>query len=63
MRQRSCGKQMQLAANPDLLLEHGRKDHTLPCHIVYAQRHGGTWKIQGYRSGYLVMEFLRPLQS
>jgi len=51
---------MQLAANPDLLLEHGRKEHRLPCHVVYAQRHHGSWKIYGYRSGYLVMG---PLQS
>lgn len=54
---------MQLAVNPDLLLEHGRKDPTLACHGVCDQRYGGTWKIHGYRSGYLVMEFLRSLQT
>lgn len=63
MRQRSCRKQMQLAVNPDFLLEHGRKDPTLPWHVVCAQRHGGTWKLHGYRSGYLVMEILRPRQT
>lgn len=61
MRQRSCRKQMQLALNPDLLLEHGRKDLTLPWDVVCAQKHGGTSKIRGYRSGYLIMEISRSL--
>lgn len=52
-----------LAVNPDLLLEHGRKDPTPPWHVVCAQRRGGTWKIHEYRSGYLVMEILRSLQT
>lgn len=62
MRQRSCWKQTPLAEGPGLFWEPGREDHTLP-HHVSAQGQVGAWKSHDYRSGYLVMEFLRPLQA
>lgn len=63
MRQRSCWEQTSLAEDPGLFWEPGRKDHTLLRHVVSTQGQGGAWKSHDYRSGYLVMAFLRPLQA